>query len=127
MTYLENIISRFGPVPRSMRLEEWLASMENREMRKKFVLSNNGYGPGVITEEVRTRLREVALENGRLRMVELLGTMKRPMTIDDMMTKTGWSKTTVRRAINRAHNEGLVFLAQKKAPQIWERRQEQLL
>lgn len=83
-----------------------------------------GIGSVVVTEEMRIKLREATLAKGKERMEELLKVLRKPMTVDDMIIKTGWSKTTVRRALNKAHNENRVILTHKKAPQVWERRRE---
>lgn len=128
MTYVDKLHARFGFPPPGLNLAEWLAEMESREMRKAMGLPANGlaqgFGAGLITEAMRQKLRDAALQKGKERMEELLKVLRKPMTVDQMIIKTGWSKTTVRRALNRAHNENRVTLAHKKAPQVWQRKLE---
>lgn len=126
MTYIEKLHNKFGFPPPDMSLEAWLALMENIQMRKAMGLQANMHmqavGTGVVTEAMRVKLREAAFAKGKERMDEVLTLL--PATVDNLMERTGWSKTTVRRALNRALNEGLAFQAKKKFPQIWERMQE---
>lgn len=124
--YRASIYARFGRPPAGEPLDVFLAGMENVQMRKAMGLQANMHmqaiGTGVVTEAMRIKLREAALAKGKERMDAVLPLL--PATVDNLMERTGWSKTTVRRALNRALNEGRAFPAKKKSPQIWDRRQE---
>lgn len=49
--------------------------------------------------------------------------LTRPMTLDDLIQATGFSKSTVRRAVNAYLDEGKTRVTYAKRLQIWERAQ----
>ena len=122
IAYAENVASRFGG-----KLPGWheLAALENTLMRRTMGLQPGrfglAFGGACITAEMRAALSARALETGRQRMEDLLAILTAPMTCEDMVTATGWSYSTVKRALNRARVEGLVAECGKRKPAIWER------
>lgn len=109
--YIADLYAIHGRPPEGMPLYLWLAGIESPG-KHKF-----GYTP--ITDDMRAKISAAMLEVGRKRMVELLTHLAQPMTIDQMIAATGWSKTTVRRALNRAKAEGRVTTRDRKPPHTW--------
>ena len=121
--YQADLIRRFGKVP------SWaeLAKRENGARLKAngvSTMSRDQWDKTGHSEEAIAKIVEASKRRGEINMRRAVEALTDMMTVADLIQASGMPKTTVRVALDRALEAGLVVRGRIKNVIVWERRLE---
>lgn len=125
-TYAQNVARRFRiPDLESPAGRAKLARIENQAMRKFMGLSNMARAQDTVTtlsEAAHEKLTQLGTERGSETIAVILDAMDQPMPARELSARTGIPISTVKKALGRALDNGLIAKAAFTGAAMWEKR-----